>query len=133
MKILNKFVAIAALAFLLAFVVEQSFSHPTNDEGELRIVKRGILDCPHNCWGSASKSSVKLARIYDNLHFSSQTTLVVDAVIAIVFIVHGMECASAVIVEKAVKKKFMETSVHNKQTTRNLQGVSINNYCAYKY
>lgn len=54
MKVLRKFVEIVAL-FLLLVVIVQSASPSTNAEGEVegesRIVKRGLFDCPHDCWG----------------------------------------------------------------------------------
>lgn len=50
MKVLKEFVKIAALLLLLVAVV-QSASSSTNEEGESRIVKRGLFDCPHDCWG----------------------------------------------------------------------------------
>lgn len=54
MKVLRKFVEIAAFLLLLAVIV-QSASTSTNEEGEVesRIFKRGIFDCPHDCWGAA--------------------------------------------------------------------------------
>lgn len=55
MKVLRKFVQIAALLLLLAAIV-QSASASTNEEGESRvIVKRGIFDCPHDCWGAVGE------------------------------------------------------------------------------
>lgn len=45
----------------LAVFIDQSNSLPNASEAEIAevedagIVKRGIFDCPHNCWGKVRK------------------------------------------------------------------------------
>ncbi len=52
MKVLRKFVEIAVVLLFLAVIV-QSASYSTDAEGVSRVVKRGVFDCPHDCWGDA--------------------------------------------------------------------------------
>lgn len=54
MKVLKKIVAIAAVIFLFAMIVQ---SASLNQE-ESHIVKRGIFDCPHDCWGDICKCGI---------------------------------------------------------------------------
>lgn len=57
MKVLRHFVQIAALFLLLTVIVQSASTSPNaageGGEVESRIVKRGIFDCPHDCWGDS--------------------------------------------------------------------------------
>lgn len=60
MKFLTKFVFVALIVTLAVFI-SQSYSLPNDSETGIdeadsaRIVKRGLFDCPHNCWGNVGK------------------------------------------------------------------------------
>lgn len=56
MEICKKIVAVAVFTFLFAVIV-QSASFSRNAE-ESHVVKRGISDCPHDCWGAAGKCEI---------------------------------------------------------------------------
>lgn len=53
MKVYTPFIA---FAICLILSIEQSYSHPKSANKDLHLISglRGILDCPHNCWGNES-------------------------------------------------------------------------------
>lgn len=66
MRFSSQFV-FAVLIVTLAVLVSQSYSMPpsfseaeTAEIDEVRMVKRGFFDCPHNCWGNISKLNIGL-------------------------------------------------------------------------
>lgn len=68
MKFLSKLI-FAVLIITLAVSINQSYSLPNASETEIgevkaaRIVKRGLFDCPHNCWGNVGKlNDIKKSR-----------------------------------------------------------------------
>lgn len=67
MKSLRKSIFVVLIVTLAVFI-NQSYSLPNASESEIdaseaaidevevaRIVKRGLFDCPHNCWGNVGK------------------------------------------------------------------------------
>lgn len=65
MRFINQLIFVVLFVTLVVLVC-QSYSLPSVSESEIaeikevRIVKRGILDCPHNCWGSICKLNKEL-------------------------------------------------------------------------
>lgn len=56
----GKFIFVVLIVTLAVFI-NQSYSLPNDSEAEInefklaKIVKRGLFDCPHNCWGNVGK------------------------------------------------------------------------------
>ncbi|KAJ6649464.1 hypothetical protein Bhyg_04700 [Pseudolycoriella hygida] len=77
MKTLSRFVAFAVLLFLLA-VIQHGSSLPSDADGKASIVKRGLLDCPHDCWGDINVeiTTERLARGMGRVTVANNHTMV---------------------------------------------------------